>query len=272
MGKAVKGGRTRGAGVASREPHELIRRYLDANGGLVTVLTEDITTSWRLPELTDDDRRRIESLLSRVGVHTEPPMSEVEDGDLVTLFVPGHELGGDAAGPTTPPPELAAPTARADRGTVSAPPVTRAARSLRPAPFARRRAAPARPRAWSRGAAAGQAARAWLARPVAVLAPLAARGRLAPVLVALALGLAAGGAAYAVGAGGGENLDAARLDGQRTGQSAGSARGARSGARAGFREGRRQGYRQTYRRSFVNACRKSVEAADTTITPEEACK
>lgn len=87
------------------------------------------------------------------------------------------------------------------------------------------------------------------------------RTRLFIVAVAVFAMLAAAGmCGYFVGKSGGEDIDAARKEGERQGQLTGTSRGNERGYKAGYLEGRARGYRQTYRRAYRRAYEAALEA------------
>jgi Protein of unknown function (DUF2510) len=66
-------------------PEDEIRRYLDENRGSAQVPFRHVLTSWGLTEAGSTERARITRELARVGIRTDPPLSEVRGDDLVTL-------------------------------------------------------------------------------------------------------------------------------------------------------------------------------------------
>jgi hypothetical protein len=68
-------------------PEDTIRRYLDAHEGSVKVTVRQALSSWELERPTEVDRARIERDLAAVGVECDPPLTEGELDDRVTIRV-----------------------------------------------------------------------------------------------------------------------------------------------------------------------------------------
>ncbi|MBA2261878.1 MAG: hypothetical protein H0W03_04305, partial [Solirubrobacterales bacterium] len=68
-------------------PEDTIRRYLDAHEGSVKVTVRQALSSWELERPTEVDRARIERDLAAVGVECDPPLTEGELDNRVTIRV-----------------------------------------------------------------------------------------------------------------------------------------------------------------------------------------
>src|SRR5919198_1476238 len=56
------------------KPEELIRRYLDDNGGYVDAHLDHLLVTFRFDELSPDAEARIGAALASVGVRVDPPL------------------------------------------------------------------------------------------------------------------------------------------------------------------------------------------------------
>jgi hypothetical protein len=70
-----------------KRPEQVIREYLVEHGDLDDVPVEHLLTTWRLEELTTEDRAMIGDALSSAGVRVEPPLPRVPMGGSVALTV-----------------------------------------------------------------------------------------------------------------------------------------------------------------------------------------
>jgi hypothetical protein len=68
-------------------PEDTIRRYLDAHEGSVKVTVRQALSSWEIERPTGVDRARVERDLAAVGVECDPPLTEGELDNRVTMRV-----------------------------------------------------------------------------------------------------------------------------------------------------------------------------------------
>jgi hypothetical protein len=81
-------------------------------------------------------------------------------------------------------------------------------------------------------------------------------------IVVLVLAVGAGVGGYFVGKSSGEDLDAARAEGEVAGEKEGAAEGAEEGFAAGFKEGREKGFDETYADAYRSAYQRAFKEED----------
>jgi hypothetical protein len=91
--------------------------------------------------------------------------------------------------------------------------------------------------------------------------PSRTRGIAVAGVIALALGAGSALGGYFLGKSSGEDLQAARLAGERAGQQAGAASGAEKGYAQGFTQGRKKGYRNAYESAYRKTYRQALRDA-----------
>src|SRR4051794_14651531 len=75
----------------SPNPEQVIRRYLDANGGQVRAHVRHLQVTFEVEELNDEGLERISEALATVGVSCEPRLTEVGSSGALTLYVSKEE-------------------------------------------------------------------------------------------------------------------------------------------------------------------------------------
>jgi signal peptidase I len=68
-------------------PQDVIRRYLDEQGGSAQVPAHNLLTTWRLDDFSPGGCERIGSALAAAGVEADPPLPTLQRDSLVTLRV-----------------------------------------------------------------------------------------------------------------------------------------------------------------------------------------
>ena len=78
--------------TVNESPEGTIRRYLVEHGGRAQVPAYNLLQTWQIEGFTPDSAREVQEALERVDVHTRPPLAELDQADLVLLFVADRRI------------------------------------------------------------------------------------------------------------------------------------------------------------------------------------